>query len=240
MDASERGEARRKVLRRALWLRLSRVALRYEQKTAAILQVIVLLLRVQTEAIPDSEISKAVSKFRTYLEPNKLDLESYFAGMLLVSAITEAEAYFVDVVRAVIAAFPKKVGTVSFKLSDVLDASPDELVRSAAEDYLNRLMYKKPADYLGDLSSMLSIDKAALEADWPQFVEGKARRDLGIHNSWMANDVYRRKVRELGLDEPPEVGASLAPNYAYVGGMVQTCDRIISGIHQQLEKIHNY
>lgn len=33
---------------------------------------------------------------------------------------------------------------------------------------------------------------------WPNFVEMKARRDVGVHGEWKRNEVYDRKVRDSG------------------------------------------
>jgi len=116
---------------------------------------------------------------------------------LLVAAF---EYFLQDVLTLIIKVNPKKVGQTEFKLSEILDsAGPDELVRRGIEATLNKLMYKKPLEYLSEIVSLLSISEAPLKAEWPVFVEAKARRDLGVHNGWKCNSTYLRKVTEAGL-----------------------------------------
>ena len=56
-----------------------------------------------------------------------------------------------------IAEYPKKLGITQFTLSEILDAaSPDELLIKAGELYLNKVMYKKPLEYLRDINPTAS------------------------------------------------------------------------------------
>lgn len=199
-----------------LLLEFTKISLRYEQKTAAIHQSMLLFVTAQIVAETQVDLKNAFEKFEDYLKPYSLDHRMFFCGLLLFSLIAEVEIYFVDIMKSIIRRHPKKVGAIEFKLSDILDSSPEELITAASESHLNRLIYKKPSEYLGELMNVLSIDKGKIEQHWPTFVEAKARRDLGTHNNWLINDTYRKKVAEVGLEPPLDSGLSMCPDNAYI------------------------
>ena len=136
----------------------------------------------------------------------------FFVARSFISLVASFELFLQDVATAIVIANPKKVGNVEFKLAEILDASgTDELVRRGIESSLNKLMYKKPSEYLYELSILLSIDQTPLIPKWPIFVEAKARRDLGVHNGWRCNTVYLRKVSEIGVEPALIEGDSAFP-----------------------------
>ena len=58
---------------------------------------------------------------------------------------------------------------------------------------------------------MLSIEVAPLQPLWPVFVQAKARRNLGVHNRWICNSTYVRKVKEAELTPEFKEGESTFP-----------------------------
>lgn len=180
------------------------------------------------------ELKSEIDKFEKYLKPHSLDYNGYFNGLLLFALVSELEIYLVDVVKALVRQYPKKIGDIQFKLSDLLDSTPDELITVAAEEYLNRLMYKKPSQYLSDLASLLAIDASPLSQHWPKFIEAKARRDLGIHNGWKINDIYSRKLTEVGLAFPSGKELLMLPDIQYLIDTMHACDAIVRILQKQL------
>jgi hypothetical protein len=154
--------------------------------------------------------------------------ESFFASALFVNLISEVEQFFVTCAETAIRTYPKKVGSTTFSLSDVLGAaSTEELIERAANKALQGLMYEKPADYLSGLCKLISIDEKKLLPIWPSFVEMKARRDLGVHNNWIANETYIRKLREVDFSNPPAIGVRLIPDLDYLGETVKIAKQLV-------------
>lgn len=180
------------------------------------------LLKLQVGAREDDGVLKAAhDEFIEHLKPQYATPYLYFVERSFLSLISAFELFLQDVMSIVILANPKKVGQVEFKLSDILDASgTNELVLRGIDATLNKLMYKKPKEYLTEVTSLLSIDPAPLEDKWPTFVEAKARRDLGVHNGWKCNQIYIRKVSEAGLPSAYVEGQSAFPvESAYLNGV---------------------
>ncbi len=167
----------------------------------------------------------------------QVSFETLFSAALFVNLISEVEHFFVSCAATAIRLYPGKVGSETFRLSDVLaSSSTDELVERAADRALQALMYEKPADYLSGLCEIVSIDKKHLLDIWPNFVEMKARRDLGVHNNWVANEIYLRKLKEISFATPPSIGLRLIPDFAYLEASIKTCDHLVGQMANLMAK----
>lgn len=189
-----------------------------------------LFLATAKHSAKDPELRECLERFENTKEANELGInfETYFASQLAINLISEVEHYFANVLTAVLRMYPGKMGSSTFKLTDILAASStDELVERAAEQYLNKLMYEKPQDYVKSLASTLSIDPSCLEGYWSEFVEAKARRDLGVHNNWVVNETYLRKTREAGCQNQPSLGEHIIPNFDYVTRTAKMCCALV-------------
>lgn len=138
----------------------------------------------------------------------------YIECHLFFTQISGLEFFIQSCLAAVLRAYPKKLGSTQFTLSQVIEAdSKDALINQATDGFLNKLMYKKPSEYLNEICMTLSIPSDGIEPFWPFFVEAKARRDVGIHNNWKCNETYLRKVSEVGLTSPFSLGDSVVPKH---------------------------
>lgn len=164
----------------------------------------------------------------------------YFLARLFISHVASFEVFLQDTVSLVAHKNPKKVGASSFTLAEVLDAeTPSELVQRAIDEYLNKIMYKKPAAYLEDVCQVLSIQSAPLVERWKTFIEAKARRDLGVHAAWRCNETYLRKVRDAGLDPRAKSGDPLLPTKdEYLTETMATLDDLALEITAKVAIVH--
>lgn len=172
---------------------------------------------MEVEAVSTKEGNEEFRKIHLAFEERAkalgLNVRSYLRCNIFAASIASIELFFQEALKCVIAEHPKKIGSMQFKLSEILEfSSKDELLSRAIDDYLNKLAYKRPFEYLEELASILSIEKQPIEELWPVFVEAKARRDLGVHNGWICNDTYLRKVKEAGIDTDKKVGDKLMPD----------------------------
>ncbi len=175
----------------------------------------------------DDDLKQSFMQLNGFLSPYKLSASHYFAGSMLFSLINETELYFTDVIKAILIAYPKKLGPTQFKLSEIMDKSQDEIVLMAAEKYLNNLIYKRPTEYLLELCEIMSINAELVKSAWTAFVEAKARRDLGIHNNWIVNDTYLRKLSDAGISTMAINGSAICPDHKYVLRAHDDCQKLI-------------
>lgn len=219
-----------------LWQGLLAAELRYQQMTAAAIHAIGFLASTEEHSKSAAEFKPAMERFQKYLSPHSFTFQTFFAGMLLTNIIAELEGFLVEAMKLLLVRYPGKVGSAQFRLADVLEKKPEELVLSAAEERLSKLMYKRPAEYVAELTEILAVDAAPIQQHWPLYVEAKARRDLGVHNGSQINDTYRRKVAEAGLELSQYKGPDLQPNFKYVSVLENHCDKIVRSIARQLEE----
>lgn len=208
--------------------------LRFLRMTATAMHSVSFLQSVEGNGVDEAEEEN--DRFKRYLSPHNLTYQNFFAGMLLTNVIAEVEVYFVEVMKLLLRRYPKKLGATQFRLEDILDKEPEELVILAAEERLSKLMYKKPSEYISELAEILAVSAAPINPYWGSFVEAKARRDLGAHNAWKINDTYRRKVAEAGIDLSTKIETELLPNFDYINGVITQCNKIVMLIDDQLQQ----
>jgi hypothetical protein len=217
----------------SLFIALKETRLRHIRKSGAISSTGAIVLQAELEDSP--ALAEAFKGLRDFLAPYGMTLDQYFAGSLLVNLIAEVELYFTEVVRHILTAFPHKLGAVQFKFSEIHGQSSDEIVLMAAERHLTSLMFKRPAEYLAELAAVMSISAGEIQPYWPPYIEAKARRDLGIHNNWCANDTYSRKVSEAGLSPRTERGAFICPDHEYIQGAMTSCENLVAKVSSLVE-----
>ncbi|MCK4359314.1 MAG: hypothetical protein KAW92_11345 [Candidatus Cloacimonetes bacterium] len=146
----------------------------------------------------DDTIHGSYLRLNNILKKYKIRPSQYYRSILFVDLIASVELFFVELIKAAIVEHPQKVGDSKFELKEVLRGlTVDELIERCANDFIHKLMYEKPEDYLEKMCSVLSIDSGEVAPFWPRFIEAKARRDLGVHNNWICNDLYIRKTKGL-------------------------------------------
>lgn len=161
--------------------------------------------------------------------------EKFFASHLTITLVSEVEHFLGNAISAALRLYPEKMGSQTIKLSEIVSASSkDEIVDRAARSVMNALMYEKPFDYLKSLANILSIETEQIEQLWPVFVELKARRDIGVHNDWVANEIYIRKVREARFPKICAVGERLNPDFAYLQNSMDSCKKLVELIANEL------
>jgi len=131
----------------------------YEEKTAVLYHTMIFLSIAEEHASANVEIENALLKFSKYLEPNKLNYMQYFSGQMLLSLVSEVELYLASVLRIILATYPKKICGKTFTLSEIVENSKDELIQAAVEEFITKIMYKSPAEYLDEFCKITSINK---------------------------------------------------------------------------------
>jgi hypothetical protein len=182
-------------------------------KSLAFAHAYIFVLEAQKAALEGhGDLKKALAELESDLGGSNINMNQYFRSVLFVDLISEAEMFFAVMIKTVIARYPKKAGSVQFRLSDIIDAtSLGDLITRASEDYIYKLLYKKPMEYLAEICAMLSIDQSIIEPYWPTYIEAKARRDLGAHNNWICNSTYLRKLEEAGVETSASEGQIMIP-----------------------------
>jgi hypothetical protein len=186
---------------------IDRLLYRRLRTMQALAKSVNLLLQVKIHSLDGNE---ELTSFINYIEqripesyravPNESPFQAFYIGQNFIILVSEFEGFLVDVMKSIFRKHPKKLGSETFKLSEILELQDlDAVAEVAADRFLNAVMYKKANEYRKALVEVISADDDFLNEKWPRYVECKARRDIGIHNDWIINDTYKRKVQEVGL-----------------------------------------
>ena len=214
----------------------------YFRETLAFLTSHSYLLSAELASLndPDSDLGKCGIDFRARLPKTYGSPVHYFLARLFISQVASFEVLLQDTVALVLRQHPKKVGSSTFSLAEIVDAGDHAaLVDRAIDECLNKLMYKKPMDYLDDLCNLLSIEDDPLRECWKVFVEAKARRDLGVHASWRCNDVYLRKLKEAMIASSAKVGDLMLPlQEGYLDATMDSLNELAMEITKRVAAVH--
>lgn len=156
----------------------------------------------------------------------------------IVQLVTIVEAMCNDLLRAIVAKYPGKLGANrKLSLGAVLASSSIEVVHGHAIDtLLNELAYKSPKEYAEAVQELIGINLMECTA-FQKYVEIKATRDVYIHNSGVANDIYARKADVHARVKPKN---KLPVGLQYFLASFEQCAQLTEWLEQQLhEKWHS-
>ena len=103
---------------------------------------------------------------------------------------------------------------------------------------VNQLMYQKPENYMKALCKLLSINAPDINDLSPHYIEIKARRDLAIHNGWICNEVYLRKLSDAKIESKFVLGDFTVPDEFYYGYSVHIIQRLADTIYEASKTTH--
>jgi hypothetical protein len=177
---------------------------------------------------------------RTYRKEQLLATYQYLAFHqltvnALVQLVTLVETMLGDVVRAIVARYPQKLGGKrTLSIQSVLEATTLEEVHLRATDtLLNELSYKSPAEFAESMEQLLSINLLECPA-FHRYIEIKATRDIFVHNRGIANDVY---VRKAGSHARVTSGKALPADLQYFLESYEHCLQVVDWLEEQC---HNH
>jgi hypothetical protein len=164
---------------------------------------------------------------------------------LLVTGVAVTEDYLQGVLKTVFRWFPEKLNlsadgkqaekTVALGLV-IKSVSIDEILDTVIQKQLLAVFYGPPERYFDYIESVLSIKiEKSLRTS---FAEIKATRDVIVHNSGVANEVYMSKA---GEEARGEVGEHLTIDSAYFKSAIHTMKRLTHGIYSEtMQKFGNH
>jgi hypothetical protein len=156
----------------------------------------------------------------------------------LITAVALTEDYLQKSLRLILAGFPKKLKigiggnatdkTVSIDL--ILNVtSRQQILRKLIEKQLLSWFYSSPGRYFEYLEQVTAI--AIPEQRKTAFQEIKATRDIIIHNSSLANEMYLEKSGSLSR---AKIGERVEVNVTYFFQSVALMKALIQGIYESL------
>lgn len=154
--------------------------------------------------------------------PQTTRITNYLRSQLFITLMTELENYLVYIIEIILLAYPHQLHSDHFNVAEVLkqENAADQIQEKVTKKIMAKL-YDPPRQFFNLLLSTLEMkttinqllleqnitDKPAkkkrfneisLESLFPEYVEMKARRDLGVHGGWVRNDLYTTRITKYG------------------------------------------
>lgn len=210
--------------------------IRSEAMAALVAYNQLIIMEIGAYQTPDSQLGKLSIQLLQLVTPVYGNPTNYYVARLFVSLIGSFEVFLTDMCVQVLRRYPKKVGSATFTLTEILDSETvDALTTRAAEDAVNKMMYKSPMEYFKAVCEILSLVPSEIDSGWRTFVEAKARRDLGVHSAWKCNPVYLKKIGDVGLMPAYSIGDMVLPSEKdYFAGVVATIESLAMKIVDNL------
>lgn len=181
----------------------------------------------------------AIQSKRTYRKEQLLQKYQFLAFNQrsinsIVQLVTIVETMLGDIIRAVVARYPQKLGGKrNISIQAVLESTSLEEVHLRATDtLLNELAYKSPAEFADAMNQLLSVNLLECPA-FHHYMEIKATRDIFIHNQGIANDIYARKA---GTHMRVNPGMGLPADTQYYLESYEHCLQIAEWLEKQLHE----
>jgi len=159
-------------------------------------------------------------------------VENHMRSMCFISLVSAFEEFLIEISMLALKKYPQKISGEQIDFKKAIEMNRDEMIEYKAKEYLNKIMYMSPKEYLKSLCALLSVDPLTLNDSFIKYIEIKSRRDLGVHNDWKKNDVYERKVKE-SKGRTPEDAEILRPSHKYLMYTHEVCKDLVGKITKQ-------
>lgn len=210
---------------------------RYYQQTIGQLCTYVMMTRIDELGASQENDGEIQSQYAMMIETLAGDgdsatpsFDNFTVSLIVPAMVAEVELFLTECIKAVIRRVPEKINGKQIKAEEALAcANRDELLEKIAARLLYEIGYLKPMDYLKHFCELTDVPQDAIKKLWAPYVEIKARRDLGVHGNWIANDVYNRKVKDAGHPEVAN-GTSLIPDSEYLEKAQSACTILVQEV----------
>jgi hypothetical protein len=178
---------------------------------------------------PKNYTKEELTERYNFLGLNKLPLDSIF------QLVTIMESLLNDVLRTILIEYPNKIP--SKKQVEVncilLSSSIEEAKIFIVDNILNEIAYKSPRDYAVEFEKYTSVNLLENPV-FHRYIELKATRDIHIHNSGKANEIYTNKA---GVLSRVKSGKYLPVDIPYFLMSYEQCLQLTEILETELDKI---
>lgn len=164
-----------------------------------------------------------------HLGLNKLPIDAIF------QLVTIMETIMNDILRMILIEYPSKIPSKKkIDIDCVLSSSSIEQAKLTIIDgILNEFAYKSPKDYAIEFEKYTSVNLLENPV-YHKYIELKATRDIHIHNSGIANDIYLTKS---GVVARVKSGEYLPVDIKYFLMSYEQCLQLNEILEKELDEI---
>lgn len=165
----------------------------------------------------------------SHLGVNMLPINVIFQLVMIMETLMN------DILRMIFLEYPKKLPSAKkIDIDCVLNSSSIEQIKlNIVDEILNEIAYKSPRNYAEEFEKYTGV-KLLENPVYHKYIELKATRDVHIHNSGIANDVYLYKS---GVMARVKSGRYLPVNIPYFLNSYEQCLQLNEILEIELDKI---
>ena len=151
----------------------------------------------------------------------------YLPTAAIGQIVSLTEAFVVDLVRLWVTAHPFHLRGTPVDVELIVSAADKPaILRTLADRHVASLSYKTPREWFKQLNTMVTLGSPT-DAEVDGFAELKATRDVFVHSSGIANEIYLRKAGTLAR---ATVGDPLDLPDAYVHDAYRLCHALVTDV----------
>jgi hypothetical protein len=219
--------------------KLAEARLHYISWNGSILSSIMLIQHSFEKLAEDDFIKKYKESLLKFLvdtsnviKNNEVDEMTFFNCSTLYNIVQNTEWAIVELLKIILTEYPCKLPESNISFKSLLKTSKNEIINKAIEEYIIKILYKRPEEYINIVIQILSLDSINIDVV-TKYSEMKARRDLGMHNNWLTNELYLEKSHKIYYDN---INVSAIPDGKYITEIYDISNNLIEELFIKAEK----
>ncbi len=152
-------------------------------------------------------------------------ITKHMPSLCFSSLVSAFEDYIIEIMKLTFRINPEKLNKIKCDYGVFKSLSEDELFDYLVNEGVASLTFGSPKEYINKLCKLLCLDKKKIEHLLKQYIEIKARRDTGVHNNWVKDQRYEKKLLEAGISS--EEKEYLIPDLDYFRYSFNLCGKLV-------------
>lgn len=159
-------------------------------------------------------------------------VDKHMPSLCFSSLVSAFEDYIIEITRLVYKLKPENLDKIKCDYGTFKSSSTDELWDLLVTEGLASLTFGSAKEYINKFCKLTSIDKKIIEPKIKPYIEIKARRDTGVHNNWLKDSRYEKKLKEVGIQ--PDHKKNLTPDLDYFRYSFDVCGDLVKLISNSI------
>ncbi|HGD3425589.1 TPA: hypothetical protein ACI4DF_004302 [Enterobacter hormaechei] len=223
---------------------LDRISSLYFIKADALFRTIVFQNIAISHAIEDvnPKLYSAYKNLESFLEkysPEVSDkgirhdlVEKHMPSLCFSSLVSAFEDYIIEITKLIFILKPENLDKIKCDYGTYKSLSKEDLFDYLVNEGVSNLTFGSAKEYINKFCKTTCIDKKQIEPFLKQYIEIKARRDTGVHNNWIKDARYEKKLAEIGIK--PNESCYLTPDLEYFRYAFNLCGELVKIISNNI------
>lgn len=223
---------------------LDKISSLYFIKASTLFKTIVFQNIAISHAIEDvnPKLYSAYKNLESFLEKHSPEVsdkgirhdlvEKHMPSLCFSSLVSAFEDYIIEITKLVFKLKPENLDKIKCDYGTYRSLSEEDLFDFLVNEGVSSLTFGSAKEYINKFCKTTCIDKKQIESLLKQYIEIKARRDTGVHNNWIKDARYERKLAEIGIT--PETSIYLTPSLDYFEYSFDLCGQLVKLISNNI------